>query len=279
MEDPKDSIVHGVAKSQTRLGDFRFHFSYQASLGVLIYWLVQLCGEIPVPLPWLHSPWGSALVSAPPLCGPASGVCSTPRCCAVLSLSVMSNSAAPWTVARRAPVSVGTLQARILEWAAMPSPSGSFQTRDQIQVSHTADGLFSFCATREAHAQARGSKGSNWLGHACSLKWEGQEVATNWSARSWSSRRGFPLLETPPSACRGRGRCVRKESVMVTLPLVRHTTVAPGSQGSLHYLQVPAAEFLSPVPSDCLHAAELLRSIPSAVSSQPTAALFLGLLS
>ena len=67
--------------------------------------------------------------------------------------------------------------------------------------------------------------------------------------------------------------------MMVTLPLVRHTTVAPDFQGSLHYLQVPAAEFLSPVPSDCLHAAELLPSIPPAVSSQPTAVLFLGLLS
>ena len=37
----------------------------------------------------------------------------------------------PWTVARQAPLSLGILQARILEWvAAMPSFMGSSQPRD-----------------------------------------------------------------------------------------------------------------------------------------------------
>ena len=54
--------------SRTQLGEFHFHFSYQADHGVLIYWLVQLHGEIPAPLSQLHSPWGSASVLAPPLC-------------------------------------------------------------------------------------------------------------------------------------------------------------------------------------------------------------------
>ena len=36
----------------------------------------------------------------------------------------------------------GILQAKILEWVAMPSSRGSFQPRDQIQVSHTADIFF-----------------------------------------------------------------------------------------------------------------------------------------
>ena len=31
----------------------------------------------------------------------------------------------PWTVALRAPLSMGILQARILEWVAMPSSRGS----------------------------------------------------------------------------------------------------------------------------------------------------------
>ena len=42
-------------------------------------------------------------------------------CCAVLSCSVVSDSATPWTVAHQAPLPVGILQARILEWVAMPS--------------------------------------------------------------------------------------------------------------------------------------------------------------
>ena len=42
-------------------------------------------------------------------------------CCAVLSCSVMSDSVIPWTVVCQAPLSMGILLARILEWVAMPS--------------------------------------------------------------------------------------------------------------------------------------------------------------
>ena len=35
-----------------------------------------------------------------------------------------------WTVVRQAPLSMGILQARILEWVAMPSSRGSSQPRD-----------------------------------------------------------------------------------------------------------------------------------------------------
>ena len=45
--------------------------------------------------------------------------------CAVLSHSVVSDSATPWTVACQAPLSMGILQERILEWVAMPSSTGS----------------------------------------------------------------------------------------------------------------------------------------------------------
>ena len=48
----------------------------------------------------------------------------------------------PWTVAHHAPLSMGILQARILEWVALPSPGGFSQPRDQIQVSCTAGGFF-----------------------------------------------------------------------------------------------------------------------------------------
>ena len=48
-------------------------------------------------------------------------------CCAVLSHSVMSDFVTPWTVAHQAPLSMGILQARTLEWVAMPSSRGSSQ--------------------------------------------------------------------------------------------------------------------------------------------------------
>ena len=50
----------------------------------------------------------------------------------------------------QAPLSMGILQARILEWVAMPSSRGSSQPSDQTQVSHTAGGFFIVWAPREA---------------------------------------------------------------------------------------------------------------------------------
>ena len=44
----------------------------------------------------------------------------------------------------------GILQARILEWVAMPSSRGSSQPRNQTWVSGTAGRLFTIWATREA---------------------------------------------------------------------------------------------------------------------------------
>ena len=57
------------------------------------------------------------------------------RLCAVLSHSVMSDSATPWNVALQASLSMGILQARILEWVAMSSSRGSSQPREETQVS------------------------------------------------------------------------------------------------------------------------------------------------
>ena len=36
----------------------------------------------------------------------------------------------------------GILQARILEWVAVPFSRGYFQPRDQTQISHIVDGFF-----------------------------------------------------------------------------------------------------------------------------------------
>ena len=45
----------------------------------------------------------------------------------------------------------GILQARILEWFAIPFPRGSSQPRDGTQVSCIAGRFFTVSASREAH--------------------------------------------------------------------------------------------------------------------------------
>ena len=60
--------------------------------------------------------------------------------CAV-SLSHVRFFATPWTVACQGPLSMGILQARILEWVAMPSSRGSSQPRDGTQISCIAGGF------------------------------------------------------------------------------------------------------------------------------------------
>ena len=49
----------------------------------------------------------------------------------------------------------GILQARILEWAAIPFSRQSSQPRDRIQVSHIAGGFFTIWATREAQVTVK----------------------------------------------------------------------------------------------------------------------------
>ena len=65
-------------------------------------------------------------------------------------LSCILLFATSWTLAYQAPLSVGILQARVLEWVAMPLSRGSTQPRDQTQVSCIAGRFFTIWATREA---------------------------------------------------------------------------------------------------------------------------------
>ena len=60
------------------------------------------------------------------------------------NLSVVSNSLQPIQLH-------GILQARILEWVVFPFSRGSFQPKDQTQVSSIAGGFFTSWFTREAH--------------------------------------------------------------------------------------------------------------------------------
>ena len=63
------------------------------------------------------------------------------RLCAVLSRSVVSDPLQPHDYSL-ASLSMGILQARILEWVAMPSFRGASQPRDQTQVCCIAGGFF-----------------------------------------------------------------------------------------------------------------------------------------
>ena len=49
------------------------------------------------------------------------------------------------------------LQARTLDWVAMPSCRGSSQPRDQTQISCTAGGFFTVWATKEAQPKPTGT--------------------------------------------------------------------------------------------------------------------------
>ena len=62
--------------------------------------------------------------------------------CAMLSHSVVSDFETPWTLAHQALLSMGILQARILEWVTIPSSRESSQPRDRAQVSHITGTFF-----------------------------------------------------------------------------------------------------------------------------------------
>ena len=66
----------------------------------------------------------------------------------------------PWTVVSPGSSVHGILQARILDWIAVPSSRGSSQPRDRIQVSSIASRFFTTWATREAREDKPGSKHS-----------------------------------------------------------------------------------------------------------------------
>ena len=65
------------------------------------------------------------------------------RLCAALCLvaSHVRFFVTSWTAVHQAPLPVGILQARILDWVAFPSSKGSSQPRDQTQVSRIAGGF------------------------------------------------------------------------------------------------------------------------------------------
>ena len=55
--------------------------------------------------------------------------------CILSHISQVQLFATLWTVARQAPLSMGILQARILEWVAMPASKRYFPPRNQTSIS------------------------------------------------------------------------------------------------------------------------------------------------
>ena len=60
----------------------------------------------------------------------------------------MSDSLQPQRLAHQGALSMGILQARILEWVAMSSSRESSQPRDRTQVSQIVGGFLTIWATR-----------------------------------------------------------------------------------------------------------------------------------
>ena len=92
----------------------------------------------------------------------------------------------PRTLAHQAPLSMGILQARILEWVAMPSSMGSSQPRDKTQVSHIAG--------RFLTSEPSGKPKNTEMG-SLSLHW-GTSRASNWTGVSCTAGRFFPSWVT-----------------------------------------------------------------------------------
>ena len=85
----------------------------------------------------------------------------------------------------------GILQARIVEWVAMPSSRGSSQPRDWIWVSCTAGGFFTIWATRQALFQyhsnlsSSGEKGAVIMGEPAIKLQEREEERGRETRRAW----------------------------------------------------------------------------------------------
>ena len=69
--------------------------------------------------------------------------------CVCVSCLVVSDSLQPHGLGHQDPLSMGILQARILEWVAISFSRGSSWLRDWTQVSCIAGGCFTTWATRE----------------------------------------------------------------------------------------------------------------------------------
>ena len=123
----------------------------------------------------------------------------------------------------------GILQARILEWLAMSSSTGSSQTRDWTQVSHIAGRFFTIWATREPQEY-----------------WSGQPIPSPGDLPDPVIKRGSPALQADslPTELPGKPRlafCLRSKGRLAIE--ARDMTARMGLEENL---SVPAQEPMWP---------------------------------
>ena len=124
----------------------------------------------------------------------------------------------------------GILQAKTLEWVAIPFSRGSSRPRDQIQVFHIAGRFFTVWASREAwsimgHKSPRGGSFNLWL--CVKLSWE-MSIKRHWKATynrekwesltTWSS----PWRRLYHSLTVSQGLCMCSAGLILFNPLMTH---------------------------------------------------------
>ena len=130
------------SQSRTLLSDFTFTFHFHA----LEKEMATHCSVLAWRIPGTGEPGGLPSMGLRRVGHDRSDLAAA-AAVAVISLSAVSNPATPCTVASQTPLSMGILQARILDLVAMPSFRGSPQSNNQ--VSHIAGRFFTVWATRE----------------------------------------------------------------------------------------------------------------------------------
>ena len=98
-------------------------------------------------------------------------VCVCARTCMLGRFSCVWLFATPWTVVRQVPLSMRILQARTLEWVAMPSSRGSSWPRNRTCVSYVS------CISRRVpyHYSHLGGPHSNFY-----LRWDDLKFIALW---------------------------------------------------------------------------------------------------
>ena len=147
LENSMDCMVHGVTKSRTWLSDFHFDSYHWDRMKMLLCKVSHPLFECQLnsSINSIFS-WKEMLESSFPIVSWL--MCHCAVCCAMLSHSDMSVSLRSHGlhVVHQAPLSMRMLQARTLEWVAMPSSRGSSQPGDGLQVSRIAGRLFTIWA-------------------------------------------------------------------------------------------------------------------------------------
>ena len=118
----------------------------------------------------------------------------------------------------------GILQARILEWVAIPLSRGSSQSRDQTQVSQIAGGLFTILSIREQKLGIE-SKSRVQCMHTTTTRGVGR---TSKSPSSLTPGHTLTLILSKDPACPSFGKEQAKETCLFSPP--------PLQQGSKHSL-------------------------------------------